>query len=198
MGWKVLNQEILIMLSYNRQSYGLVKLCVSSSVLKTVWLSYVIDSANIFKKRSDFFTPPTIGEQCLIIWRGQCKCRLKFYLRDLDLLVLPFRERLEVTVKAKSTFKHLKIQILLYAEVIHNAQVSFSKFHCLPYGKKYDFNVFYDPRLHPQPTTVIQTLKMIDEWLSSPILRETISESQTGIESAIFWWPVRRSNHWAT
>ena len=37
-----------------------------------------------------------------------------------------------------------------------------------------------------------------DERSSSSILRKTISEPQTGIEPATFWWPVRRSNHWAT
>ena len=41
-------------------------------------------------------------------------------------------------------------------------------------------------------------LQMIDERSSSPILRKTISEPQTGIEPATFWWPVRHSNHWAT
>ena len=41
-------------------------------------------------------------------------------------------------------------------------------------------------------------LKMIDEWSSSPILRKTISEPQTGIEPATFWWSLRRSNHWPT
>ena len=39
---------------------------------------------------------------------------------------------------------------------------------------------------------------MIDERSSSSILRKTLSEPQTGIEPATFWWPVRRSNHWAT
>ena len=43
-----------------------------------------------------------------------------------------------------------------------------------------------------------EPLKMIDEWSSSPIVRKTISEPQTGIEPTTFWWPVRRSNHWAT
>ena len=28
--------------------------------------------------------------------------------------------------------------------------------------------------------------------------KKTISEPQTGIEPATFWWPVRRCNHWAT
>ena len=37
-----------------------------------------------------------------------------------------------------------------------------------------------------------------DERSSSSILRKTISEPQTGIEPATFWWPVRRSNYWAT
>ena len=27
---------------------------------------------------------------------------------------------------------------------------------------------------------------------------KTYSEPQSGIESAIFWWPVRHSNQWAT
>ena len=36
------------------------------------------------------------------------------------------------------------------------------------------------------------------ESSSSSFLRKTISEPQTGIEAATFWWPVRRSNHWAT
>ena len=37
-----------------------------------------------------------------------------------------------------------------------------------------------------------------DERSSSSILRKTISEPQTGIEPAAFWWPVGRSNHWVT
>ena len=37
-----------------------------------------------------------------------------------------------------------------------------------------------------------------NQMIESPILRKTISEPQTGIEPATFWWPVRRSNHWAT
>ena len=41
-------------------------------------------------------------------------------------------------------------------------------------------------------------IEIIDKWSSSSILRKTISEPQTGIEPATFWWPVRRSNHWAT
>ena len=40
--------------------------------------------------------------------------------------------------------------------------------------------------------------EMIEERLSSSILRKTISEPQTGTEPATFGWPVRRSNHWAT
>ena len=35
-----------------------------------------------------------------------------------------------------------------------------------------------------------------DEW-SSHVLRKTISEHQTWIEPATFWWPARRSYHWA-
>ena len=39
-------------------------------------------------------------------------------------------------------------------------------------------------------------LQMIDERWSSSILRKAISEHQMGMESATFWWPVRRPNHW--
>ena len=39
---------------------------------------------------------------------------------------------------------------------------------------------------------------MTDERSSSSILRKTISEPQTGIEPATFWWPVRHSNDWAS
>ena len=39
---------------------------------------------------------------------------------------------------------------------------------------------------------------LIDERLSSFCFRKTISEPQTGIRSATFWWPVRRYNNWAT
>ena len=63
------------------------------------------------------------------------------------LLILSYREQQEATNKAVRRFKHSKIQNLLYAEVIHSARVSFSKFHSVPYGwKKHIFDVFYDPR----------------------------------------------------
>ena len=39
---------------------------------------------------------------------------------------------------------------------------------------------------------------MRHERSSSSILRKTISEPKTVIEPSTFWWPVRRSNHWAT
>ena len=39
---------------------------------------------------------------------------------------------------------------------------------------------------------------MIDDRSSSPNIRKTISEPQTGIELETFRWLVRRSNHWDT
>ena len=37
-----------------------------------------------------------------------------------------------------------------------------------------------------------------DRSSSSQRLRKTIAEPKTAIEPSTFWWPVRRSNHWAT
>ena len=39
---------------------------------------------------------------------------------------------------------------------------------------------------------------MTDERSSSSVLTKTIFEPQTGTEPATFWWPVRRSNQWAS
>ena len=39
---------------------------------------------------------------------------------------------------------------------------------------------------------------MIDERLSSLNLRKMVREPHTAIEPATFWWPVRRTNDWAT
>ena len=39
---------------------------------------------------------------------------------------------------------------------------------------------------------------MIDEVRQFSNHRKTVSDSQTGIELATSWWPVKRSNHWVT
>ena len=72
------------------------------------------------------------------------------------LLALSFHKRLEATVKCKYEFRRFKIQTLLCAEVIVSAGVLLSKYsRTIQVGKKYNFNVFYDPRLlthDPRPT----------------------------------------------
>ena len=44
----------------------------------------------------------------------------------------------------------------------------------------------------------LEILWMMDECSSRPKLRKTISDPQTRIEPATFWWLVRRFDHWGT
>ena len=96
------------------------------------------------------------------------------------LLALSFRESLEATVKCKYELRRfkgpdrigpdrtgqerVKIQNLLYTEAILSARVSLSKHsRTIRVKKKYDFNVFYDPRLFTHdPRQLFRLMKYVN------------------------------------